>query len=423
MKYIFKQFKGFRDAELDLESPLTILIGPNGSGKTNAIEGMELLTFLVRGGKLYEITDMGRGGKLEIRGGLGGFGAWIGPDIEMGLSFVNLIDSIDNSNYAIGIHGGKDQRFAYEKLILDNGTMIFETKDEGFGPSTSDNRVRYNNFQRGGRKPIVNVDARQSVLSQYLLFTPKDNKKGRSIVKQVINSIRPLFVFDPSPKAMRNYQRQGDIFFRKDGSNVASVLYSLSKDPNKLHSLEWITNKIISVPEEPFSKIDFVTTQLDDVIFGFKTEDSVILTDATILSDGTLRCLAVLTAVETAPEESLVIIEEFDNGLHPSRLKMLTDALWECSSRRNIKVLVTTHNPATLNGLSNEQLEGVLLCYRNAAENCQKMMRLADLPRYDEVLESGRLGDLVTRDVLSKYLAPDFEEKRKSDILNWLDEL
>jgi recombinational DNA repair ATPase RecF len=70
--HYFNNFKGFAQAELDLSQPLTILIGPNGSGKSNVIEAVELLSFIARGGLLYEISDIDRGGKEEVRGGLQG---------------------------------------------------------------------------------------------------------------------------------------------------------------------------------------------------------------------------------------------------------------------------------------------------------------------------------------------------------------
>ena len=57
-------------AELDLFKPLTVLLGRNGSGKTNLIEGVELLATLVRGAPFNEITDIDRGGTFEVRGGL-----------------------------------------------------------------------------------------------------------------------------------------------------------------------------------------------------------------------------------------------------------------------------------------------------------------------------------------------------------------
>ena len=67
----FMAFKGFKDVSIDLLRPFTLLIGPNGSGKTNVIEAIELLSFIARGQPLYEIADVGRTETgLQIRGGL-----------------------------------------------------------------------------------------------------------------------------------------------------------------------------------------------------------------------------------------------------------------------------------------------------------------------------------------------------------------
>ena len=63
-------FKNFARAELNLFEPLTILLGRNGSGKTNLIEGIELLATLARGSPFNEIADIDRGGVFEVRGGL-----------------------------------------------------------------------------------------------------------------------------------------------------------------------------------------------------------------------------------------------------------------------------------------------------------------------------------------------------------------
>ncbi|MFM6453201.1 MAG: AAA family ATPase, partial [Planktothrix sp.] len=45
----------------------------------------------------------------------------------------------------------------------------------------------------------------------------------------------------------------------------------------------------------------------------------------------------------TRPEGSLIVIEEVDNGLHPSRAGLLLQMLREIGQKRNIDVLVTTH--------------------------------------------------------------------------------
>jgi len=128
----------------------------------------------------------------------------------------------------------------------------------------------------------------------------------------------------------------------------------------------------------------------------------------------------VLTALETVKAGSRIIIEEFDNGLHPSRVKILVQAMEDCCARRKLNLLVTTHNPATLNALSIKQLDGVVLCHWNAATHASDLLRLSELPHHDELLSRGQLGDLVTRQVIDSYLAPNFEQDRKEKALAWL---
>ena len=85
--------------------------------------------------------------------------------------------------------------------------------------------------------------------------------------------------------------------------------------------------------------------------------------------------------------------------------------------------MVTTHNPVALDGLSENQLNGVVLCCWDAQQKSAKLIRLKDLPRSDQLLESGRLGDLVTRRVIERYLAPDFEERFQERAEKWLASL
>ena len=146
------------------------------------------------------------------------------------------------------------------------------------------------------------------------------------------------------------------------------------------------------------------------MIFGLR-ERTGFTVDARALSDGTLRTLAILTALETVQEGSRVIVEEFDNGLHPSRVGVLTEAISDATKRRNLDVLVTTHNPATMNNLTDEQMKGVVLCTWSQTKEAADLVELTDLPRFDELLERGQLGDLVSRRVVEQYLAPEFEDR------------
>ena len=178
--------------------------------------------------------------------------------------------------------------------------------------------------------------------------------------------------------------------------------------------------RVRQLPEEPFGEIAFETTRLGDVLFGFTAEGGQPMLDARLLSDGTLRTLAVLTAIETSEPGSRVVVEEFDNGLHPSRVAMMLAAIIEVATRRTLNVLVTTHSPTALDSLGPDQLPNVQVCHWNAARHAAKLTPLSELPRVDELLERGRLGDLVTRRVLESYLLPVSDAERQEQAKKWL---
>ncbi len=421
-----ESFKGFAQAELDLQRPLTVLIGPNGSGKSNVIEGLELFSFIVNGGPLHEIRDVGRGGALEIRGGLEACPLFGVDTFSMRFQSVIATDRVRNQPfaYSLTVQPRPRPRVAEERLVLDDGTLIFETVEGSQSEVAGTIRVRYNNFARGRNKPMVEVADSISVLSQYMKVASDHSKIGwcRRFIDRIMSDLGVPFVFDPVPGLMRTYERMGRQELLRNGSNISAVLYALQQGtPDEQASLGRLLGWTKQLPEEPYDSFDFVTTQLNDVIFGVREGSDKRLVDARLLSDGTLRALAVLTALETAKPHSRVIIEEFDNGVHPSRVKVLADALVNCSRRRHLNVLVTTHNPAMLDCLEPSQLEGVVLCFKDKTSAASRLVPLSRVPRSDELLERGSVGDLVTKSVVDRYLDPGFAEKRKQRALAWLD--
>ena len=201
------------------------------------------------------------------------------------------------------------------------------------------------------------------------------------------------------------------------------MLYALSTgDETQQTSLDRLLSQISQLPDEPYEEFRFTTTDLGDVIFGLREKTGYTI-NAHSLSDGTLRTLAILTALETVQAGSHVIVEQFDNGLHPSRVGVLTSAIAEAIERRDLRVLVTTHNPATMNNLTPEQMKGVVLCTSSEEKQAADLVALESLPRSDELLERGQLGDLASRRVIEQYLAPEFEEQQRQNMLKWVKTL
>ena len=421
-----RNYKGFADAQINLLNPFSLLIGPNGSGKSNVIEAIELLSFVARGQPLYEIGDIGRGSSgLEVRGGLQTCGREGKDRFQIGFSAYIKFEGQDRPFwYDVGICSRPYPQIIYERLKVGDW-ILYETLPQQLDSTSRDLTVQYDNFARGGRKPQVQVSSDRSMLSQYREFASKNRKYIECLhfVQAVMSHLQASFVFDPDPKLMHSYERVGDTILKKNGSNLSAVLYGLSTgDEDQRATLQRLLEKIRQLPDEPYVEFDFTLTDLRDVIFGFQ-ESSGYGVDARVLSDGTLRALAILTAFETVSESSRIVVEEFDNGLHPSRVGILTEAIAEVAKNRRLQVLVTTHNPATMNFLTREQLDGVVLCTWDDENGSASLVRLDELPRYDEFLERGHLGDLVTRRVIDQYLAPKFEEQQQKKALAWLEDL
>lgn len=81
-----KRFKSFADASMPVE-PITILIGANASGKSNVIDGLQILSGLATNRELIDILDGIRGQETGIRGGSRGAPRYDSGYFELGCLF------------------------------------------------------------------------------------------------------------------------------------------------------------------------------------------------------------------------------------------------------------------------------------------------------------------------------------------------
>ena len=427
-----KDFKNFEDAGLDLFEPLTILLGRNGSGKTNLIEGVELMAALARGVPINEVTDIGRGGALEVRGGLPSCGRFGTTSFALRLDHVGVKFEGERQpiNYAIEIamDDSTGAHLAAETLKVGSRVWFEARSEEG---EVFD--VQYDNFT-SGRNPHCHLSTSSSVLSRYdevvgnAKTTSERLRSAKHAVAMVRDYLRGSYIFDPVARFMRNYERASpQPLLLRNGSNLSAVLYALSQGSSEQkETLQRITQTIRQIPEEPFTSIGFVETQLGDVMAGFHAEQGSGLNggklmDARLLSDGTLRMLAVLTALETVPKRSRIVIEEFDNGLHPSRAKILVQHLASTAEQRELNVLLTTHNAACMDALDEAQLKNVWICHRDSERKSSKVTRLADLDVLMTMGLTGSLGDFVTRGALENRLAASYGENREKAMRQWIE--
>ena len=429
-----KDFKNFDRAALNLFAPLTILLGRNGSGKTNLIEGVELMAALARGVPVNEITDIGRGGALEVRGGLASCGRFGATSFRLGFDQATI--QFDGQRcpvdyfIEIGIDEAAGVQVAAERLSVGNRVFFEACSAEGEFLD-----IGYDNFSRGPN-PRCQFSTSLSVLSRYNDVVAKSKTTSSKLsgakraVAGVTKYLQGSYIFDPMPKFMRNYERVNpEPRLLRNGSNLSAALFALSKGSKEQKAaLSGITDTIRQIPEEPFQSIGFVETPLGDVMAGFLAEPASGLNggrliDARLLSDGTLRLLAVLMALVTVPPGSRIVIEEFDTGLHPSLAELLVKRLADAAEQHKLNLVLTTHNPAFMNALTEAQMGSVWICHRDGSRKASRVTRLTDIDSWEAIGLTGGLGDFVASGALERRLAPGYNQDRQEAMRRWVESL
>jgi len=238
-------------------------------------------------------------------------------------------------------------------------------------------------------------------------------------IRKFLGFLTNTLFLDPVPSLMR-----GDSYPEKklhgNCSNLSGVLFSLWADKEKR---PLIIEFIRSLPEQDVKNLEFFENRRGQVslelIESFGNEDRTWSVE--LLSDGTLRVLAIAAALLSAPEGSTVVIEEIDNGVHPSRAKHLLKTMREHAENRNLRLLLTTHNPALMDALPDASLGDVVFCYRDKLKGDSRLARLSDVSDYPGLVSQGSLGDLVTNGALDRFIkSPVTPEHKKENAMRWL---
>lgn len=220
------------------------------------------------------------------------------------------------------------------------------------------------------------------------------------VVSVVRRALRSIFVLDPDTQEMRKFSKLSKEL-RQDAGNIAGVIAALKKEEKE--ELEAKLLKYIKpLPERDINKITAVTVGLsesDAMLYCYEDWNPGQPIDARGMSDGTLRFAAIILSLLTIKSGSLLVIDEVDNGLHPSRAKELVKVLKEISQERKVDVLCTTHNPVLMEELGNSMIPFISYVVRDLEGNsCIKL--LEDKENLAQLMAIGNVGDLMIMDKL-----------------------
>jgi AAA15 family ATPase/GTPase len=321
-----KGYKSIRDLSIDLLPGLNIIIGLNGSGKTNFLE----------------FLDAAQLGEIHLT--------------EPHEFSIEIIDSKENKFI-------RSKRV--DKIVRDLQINILEDKDEWNeqlfknGKEIIDENVNDNKYfiQRNLMREL-SVDFRKVFHPRFLSFAlPKDisyihnnayftyNFKTKKVGASR-HFFSPFIQNSPFEKIQYDFKS-----FTKD-----VVFKELAIKPELINNLK------------SFSPIENIRLR-DGFIFN-KTEYEVFIDQLFLeffvnntwlswnqLSDGTKRIFFIITQITA--NNSLILLEEPELGIHPHQLRLLMKFLREQSE--NKQIIISTHAPQVLNILDEDELERIIL--------------------------------------------------------------
>lgn len=355
LDYITVQgFKSVASMEKLVLRPMNVVIGPNGSGKSNFISVFAFL-HAIREGRLRDYVTSAGGAEKILH-----FGSKTTKEIYLHLSFSNEVNQ-----YSV---------------------KLSPTDDDGLYPSSE--FVSYWDKTRYPRKPydtglVTREQGREAGISN-----PKSERIARWVYDR-LGGWRLYHLHDTSSSSpMRKTAKLDDNqYLRADGSNLASFLYYLREKHEPSYSLIRRAVQRVTPFFDDF-RLQPLKLRPDDIRLEWRHKRSDQYFDASSLSDGTLRFIALATLF-LQPEQyrpSVILVDEPELGLHPYAIEMLAALVRQASA--TTQVIVSTQSSLLLDHF---EPEDVLVADR--VNDGTQITRL-ESPRLKKWLEDYSLGQL-----------------------------
>ncbi|PTM75890.1 AAA family ATPase [Cereibacter johrii] len=400
-------FKSFEKFSIDF-TPFSAVVGPNASGKSNLFDAIQLISHLVeldvrsallglRGEpeELFRKTPDGQCNTMSFAvelllppSGTDPFGVEfevkarrlryeitlemrIGKDGGTSGIFVSreqclrIKKSEDRSEFVRRInnklgYGGNIGDFLLTETD-DNGAPIFKMRQDG-----------------GSGKPriIPARDASKSAISTI----PNAEFPHLWAVRSFLSGINFLEINARSARSENDRFEQQTM--RPDASNLSAVLARIKDETSSEIRPDGVLNdisqglsrlipsvkKVISITSADKKEYSFEVKMADGEQFSSR-----------VISDGTLRLLALITFLYDPKRSGLLCFEEPENGVHEGRISALVETLREASEfdlEDCLQIIINTHSPAVMRYLNDTEVIAADIVSRTRGTTTRKSTRM-----------------------------------------------
>lgn len=325
-------FYSFRDATIELNQGVNVLVGINGSGKSNFLKLFELLQNAIKGRRLRRhILEIGGVNEILYQG------ERENDEIVIEMVYENRNLNIDGKkeikiiNYQIKIVPTQTEYYSKEKA-WSNSESFFE-KDG--------NVIIYDATKEHNLSENADLNEKELVVSFFsptILYSKFDDFKK---TLTALNCINYLDTSSASPIRKPTLSIP-ETEIENGGGNLARVLNTIKINNKKTYK------KIVEALQRVnphFKDFDFrpFGTNFEMLLEENGLNRSIHLSK---VSDGTLRYLCLITLLLTN-KNSVLCIDEPETGLHPDMLFNIAQAIKEAG--KTSTVIISTHSTQLLN--------------------------------------------------------------------------
>lgn len=400
-RIVIDNFKSLRHVDITLGT-LNLFIGTNASGKSNFFDALRVLQGIGNGFTISEILDgKPKSATSEVWEGIRGGSAKAcfagGPD--RGEVSISAYGQLDGKKWDYGItFSPHDGKVSQEHLTL--GAEIYTS--DGVPRNLPGDPVLWVKYYQGkkGTQPQLQFESSRPVLRQFAKGNGKWSQQDAELAQQVATLLANTQRVDPHPAELRNYSQAHQIQrMGEHGENFAALVKTLGQDTEAKDAyLSWLRQ--------------LRPTEVDDVgtLSGAVGEPMFMLKEggkefpAPVLSDGTLRFAAITAAFFQPDMPGIMTIEEIENGIHASRVRLLVELLRNRAASRKTQIMVTTHSPIVLAWLKEPEYQHTFFCKRDEETGESKVCALTEVPHFSEVVKKQPISDLFAEGWLESAL-------------------
>ena len=358
-----KNLRGLRDLQWHIGGT-TLLVGPNGSGKTTALLVLRLLHTAYDRGLASAVSTV-LGGSYNLRHLAASEGEPVQISVEVGESLwtISLIPR------------GTTVDFKTDESLVVNGETILLRDSLG-------------NFNYRG-KPL-NSDERLGIRTA--IDTQEDPHPGLACVVALFQSLTVFHEPDlwalrtnGSPTAQSHH-------LHSRGQNAFTLLRKWNETRGERAKFKFVVEGLKASFPSLVEDLEFEASAQSISLRIFEPGQETPIPTAH-LPNGLLAMTVLLTQVANVPHGGLVAIDEPENALHPWAIREFYRRASSWTEAIGAALVLVTHSPVLLNQLNSEP-ERIHIMQRGAEVVPVPLTELRD----PEWLRAFSVGDLYTQD-------------------------